>query len=54
MGMPDTERIGRGLSLCPDRASIVARAGFDHRVDILQPENTYGAACSRWGEKNKK
>ena len=36
LALPDTERVGRGLSLCCwDRASIVARADFI-------------AACSRW------
>ena len=56
LALPDTERIGRGLILCQDRASIVGRAGFDHRVDNLQPGKTNCAACSRWlgDKKNKK
>ena len=50
------QRVGRGLSLCRDRASIVARAGFDHHVDNLQPENTQIAppAAVGWEKiKNK-
>ena len=40
------------LSLCRDRASIVARAGFCHRVDNLQTrKKTNCAARSRWGNK---
>ena len=43
-----------GSSICRDRASIVARAGFDQRVDNLQPEKTNCAACNRWKKKREK
>ena len=53
--MPDTERVGRGLRLCRDRASIVARACFDRRVDNSQPEKTQIAPpAAVGGEKKEK
>ena len=38
LALPETKRVGRGLSLCRDRASIVARADFYQRVCNLQRE----------------
>ena len=44
---PDTKGVGRGLSPCRDRTSIVARADFYELVDICDKEKTGCAACSR-------
>ena len=51
---PNTKRVGRGLSLCRERASIVTRADFYQRVDNLPREKTSCAACSRWKKKEEK
>ena len=48
-----TKRVDRGLILCRDRRSIVARADFYQRVDNLQREETNCAACSRWKKRKK-
>ena len=53
LALPDTERVGRGLSLSRNRASTVARAGFDRRVDNLQPEKHKLRRLQPAGEKTK-
>ena len=40
--VPDTKRVGRGLSICRHGRSIVARADFYQRVDNLQREKKIG------------
>lgn len=47
LALPNTKRVGHGLSLCRDQRSIVARAEFYQGVDDLQREKTICAACSR-------
>ena len=47
LALPVTKQVGRGPSLSRDRASIVARADFHHRVDNLRQEKIICAACRR-------
>ena len=54
LALPDTKRVGRGLSLCRDRPSIVARAGFYQRVDNFQPEKKQLRRLQPLGKKKKK
>ena len=51
LALPDTTRFGRGLSLCRDRRSIVARANFYQRVDNLQREKTKCAGSRRFQKR---
>ena len=46
LALPNTKRVGRGLSLCRDLGFIVARAVFDQHADNLQREKANRAAGS--------
>ena len=47
LALPATRRVGRGLSLCRDRRSIVAQIDFYQSVNKLQRTQIMCSACSR-------